>query len=155
MIMPNKLSAQEAQAAVDAVADMQKASWRRAVPSRKYGISIALLIASLFALYALNDPYPYILVPILGLAVFIATSREKSGIYAQSQLTSKKNIAAFAVVIAFMLALFFGAILIRRTYDMAWVPIAAGILAGLIIFAGNESARRAFRTKANEKQSHE
>lgn len=153
--MPNKLSAQEAQAAVDAVTDMQKASWRRAVPSRRYGVGIALLIASLFALYALNDPYPYILVPILGLAIFIATSKEKSGIYAQSQLTSKKNIAAFAVVIAFMLALFFGAIMVRRTYDMAWVPIIAGILAGLIIFAGNESARSAFQAKANETGPHD
>lgn len=148
--MSQKISPKQAQDAIDTVADVQKASWQRATPTRWYGAGIALLITCLFALYALQDPYPYILAPILGLAVFIATSREKSGIYARSQLTSKKNIAAFAVFIAFMLSLFFGAILIRRTFDMAWVPVAAGVLAGLIIFVGNESARRAFRVKANQ-----
>ncbi|HFE63290.1 MAG TPA: hypothetical protein ENK14_02600, partial [Caldithrix sp.] len=67
----DNLSPEEAKEALESVVNMESAGWRRAVPDRWFGAVVAVLIASLFALYALEDPYPYIVFPILGLAIFI------------------------------------------------------------------------------------
>lgn len=115
---------------------------RQAVPSRWLGIGAGLLIASLFALYALEDPYPYIVFPIVGLGVVFAAARAKRGPHNPDIPAIKANIGALVPVTAVMLFLFFGSIFVRRTYDIPWLPIAAGLLVGLVVFLLNEHARR-------------
>lgn len=147
----NTPSPQDANKALNSVAEMQQAGWRRAIPSRGFGAGIALFIACLFALYALQDPYPYILIPILGLTVFITTTTEHSGAYRRENFRTKYSVLGFFLFAGILLMLFFGAISIRRTYDIAWVPVVAGIVAGLMLFFGNESLRRATEAKASGK----
>lgn len=112
---------------------------RQAVPSRWLGIGAGLMIALLFALYALDDPYPYIVFPIVGLGVVFAAAR---GTRKPDIPAAKVNFGALVPVTTVMLFVFFGSIIARRIYDIPWLPIAAGLLVGLVVFLLNEHARR-------------
>ena len=143
----DNVSPGEAQEALGSVVRMERAGWQRAVPDRWFGAGVAVLIASLYSLYALEDPYPYIVFPIIGLAVFITTARDKSGAYGREFSSTKANAWAMVLFVVVMLIVFFGSIVIRRTYDAAWVPLVAGLLVGLMVFLASESERRAYLTK--------
>lgn len=145
----DNVSPGEAQEALESVAKMERAGWRRAVPDRWFGVGVAVLIASLYSLYALEDPYPYIVFPIIGLAVFITTARNKSGAYGRDFPSTKANAWAMVLFVVVMLIVFFGSIVIRRTYDAAWVSLVAGLLVGLMVFLASESERRAYLTKTD------
>ena len=145
----DNVSPAEAQEALESVVKMERAGWRRAVPDRWFGAGVAVLIASLYCLYALEDPYPYIVFPIIGLAVFITTARDKSGAYGREFPSTKANAWAMVLFVAVMLIVFFGSIVIRRTYDAVWVPLVAGLLVGLMVFLASESERRAYLTKTD------
>ena len=150
----DSLSPEEAKKALESVVNMESAGWRRAVPDRWFGAVVAVLIASLFALYALEDPYPYILFPILGLPIFIAAAREKSGAYGQDFPSSKANVWAIILFAAVMIVVFFGSIYIRRAYDAAWVSLVAGLLVGLVVFMASEGERRSYLTKTGQGESN-
>lgn len=148
--MTDNITPDEAKKAIDSVVKMEGAGLRRATPARWFGVGVALLIASLFALYALEDPYPYIVFPIIGLAIFMVSAREKSGAYeriAPARTTSKW--AGLVLIIA-LLIVFFGSIAIRRAYDAAWVPLVAGVLVGVVVFLISESARRTHLARVAE-----
>ena len=145
----DNVSPDEAQEALESVVKTGRAGWRRAVPDRWFGAGVAVLIASLYCLYALEDPYPYIVFPIIGLAVFITTARDKSGAYGREFPSTKTNAWAMVLFVAVMLIVFFGSIVIRRTYDAVWVPLVAGLLVGLMVFLASESERRAYLTKTD------
>ncbi len=147
--MIDKVSPDEAQQALESVVKMEGAGWRRAVPDRCFGAGVAALIASLFALYALEDPYPYIVFPIVGMAVFITAAREKSGAYGRDFPSTKVNVWVFVLFVAAMLIVFFGSIVIRRMYDAAWVSLVAGLLVGVIVFLISESERRAYLARTD------
>jgi len=145
----DNVSPDEAQEALESVVKMGRAGWRRAVPDRWFGAGVAVLIASLYSLYALEDPYPYIVFPIIGLAVFITTARDKSGAYGREFPSTKANAWATVLFVVVMLIVFFGSIVIRRTYDAAWVPLVAGFLVGLMVFLASESERRAYLARTD------
>ena len=145
----DNITPDEAQKALELAVKMEGAGWRRAVPDQWFGAGIAILVASLFALYALEDPSSYILFPILGLAIFITTAREKSGAYGRDFPSNTKNVWQTVLFVAVMLIVFFGSIVIRRTYDAAWVPLVAGLLIGLMVFLASENERRAYLTKTD------
>ena len=89
------------------------------------------MIACMFALYALEDPYPYVVFPIVGIGVFIAAAREKIGAYGRDFPATKTNRWALVLFAAVLVSVFFGSIAVRRVYDIAWVPIVVGFLVGL------------------------
>ncbi len=149
MINKNEdLSADEAREALESVTNMESAAWRRAVPERWFGAGMATLIGSLFAVYALEDPYPYIVFPIIGIAVLIASSRERVGAYGRDFPDSKANKWMLVLFVAALLVVFFGSIVIRRTYDAAWVPVVTGLVVGLTVFLLSERERRAYIARA-------
>jgi hypothetical protein len=106
----------------------------------------------LFAVYALEDPYPYIVFPIIGIAVLIAYGREKVGAYGRDFPDGKSNKWMLALFAAVLFVMFFGAIFVRRTYDAPWVSIITGLLVGLTVFLASERERRAYIAKAGEGQ---
>ena len=55
-----------------------------------------------------------------------------------------------AGICAFLIALFFGGIIVRRAYDIAWVPLVTGLIAGITIFLLSESERRFYLKKAGD-----
>lgn len=146
----DNVTSDEAKEALESIVKMEDAGWRRAVPDRWFGAGVAALIASLFALYALEDPYPYIVFPIVGLAIFITAAREKSGAYGRDFPATKVNVWAMVAFVAVMLVIFFGSIVIRRTYDAAWVSLVAGLLVGLMVFLTSERERRAYLAKTGQ-----
>jgi len=147
---PTKHEAKEALASIET---MKSAGYRRAVHERWFGAGIAALIASMFAVYALEDPYPYIVFPIIGLGLLIAAAREKAGAYARDFPATKANRGALVLFGAAMVLVFFGTIFIRRAYDLYWVPIVVGLIVGLVVFWLSESERRFYLAKAGGGQA--
>ena len=141
----------EAKDALDSVDKMQRAGWRRAVPPRWYGAGISLIVAIGFSLYALEDPgsFPGLFIS-LGIAIFVSISRAKIRVSGKELPDTKTGIWALAGVCVFLLALFFGGIFVRRTFDLAWVPLLTGLIAGVTIFLLNESERRYYIAKADD-----
>ena len=142
----------EAREALDSVAKMESSAWRRGVPARWFGAVMAALIGSMFAIYALEDPNSYIVLPILAMAIVMKAARDKSGAYGREFPNTKANRWQLALFTVELLLLFFGSIVIRRTYDAAWVPIAAGLLVALIVFMASERERRAYLARADHSQ---
>jgi hypothetical protein len=141
----------EAQAALDTVEKMRGAGLRRAVPPRWYGIGIPVIVAIGFGLYAQEDPGSMPgLVLALGTALFVASSRDKIGVLGKAFPDTRTGIAAGTALIVFLLALFFGGIIIRRTYDLPWVPLVTGLIAGGTLFLLNESERRRYLPTADD-----
>lgn len=118
------------------------------MPERWFGAGIATLVGSLFAIYALEDPYPYIVFPIIGIGAIIAGTREKLGAYGRDFPDTKVSKLALLLLASIMLIVFFGSIVIRRTYDAAWVPVVTGLVVGLPVFLLSERERRAYIAKA-------
>lgn len=148
----NEITRDEAQAALNSIETMESAGYRRAVPRRWFGAGIAFFIASLFALYALQDPYPYIVLPILGIAILIVSARESAGAYGRDFPATKASKLAFVLFTALMLVAFLGSIFIRRAYDVSWLPVVVGLLAGLLVFWISEGERRSYLAKAEAGQ---
>ena len=148
----NKPNSDEARDSLDSIEIMKNAGYRLAVPHRWFGAGIAFFIGSLFALYALEDPYPYIVFPIVGFGVFIIAARESIGAYGREYPGTKANKWALALFMAVMILIFFSSIYIRRAYDLAWVPIIVGLLVGLVVVLISESERRAILARAGAKQ---
>jgi hypothetical protein len=146
----NSIRSDEAKDALNTVESMRLAGLRRAALPRWYGIGIALLVAVGFALYAQKDPgsIPGLIIA-LGAVLFIAASREKTGALGKAAPQTASGIWALVAVIVFMLALFFGGIFIRRAYDLAWVPVLTGLIAGTTIFLLSESERRHYVAKGD------
>ena len=143
------LKPDEAQVALDAIEESQRAAFRHAVPPRWYGAGLALIVGIGFALYAMEEPgnTPGLFI-VLGLVLFIGASREKLGVFGKELPDTKTGMWALAGVCVFLLALFFGGIMARRAYDIAWVPLVTGFVAGTTIFLLSESARRYYLGRA-------
>ena len=143
-----EVSQDEAQEALKSVAQLESAGWRRGVPARWFGAGVSILIGSMFAVYAFEDPSTFILFPILGLAIFMATAREKSGAQGRGIPGSNSNLAARILFVVVLVAVFFGSIYLRRAYDAAWVSLLTGLIVALFIFYASESERRAYQAKS-------
>ena len=134
---------------LDTVEKMKRSGFRRAVKPRWFGAGLSLVVGVGFALYALEDPgnVPGLLI-CLGAAIFISLGQKEMGASGKTLPGTNRGVLAFAVVIAFLLALFFGGIYVRRAYDLAWVPVVTGLIAGLALFLISESERRHYLRKA-------
>ena len=151
MTANDPIQTDEAKAALDTVEKMRGAGLRRAVPTRWYGIGIPVIVAIGFGLYAQQDPGSLPgLVLALGTVLFVASSRDKTGVLGKAVPDTRTGIAAATALIVFLLALFFGGIIIRRTYDLAWVPLVTGLIAGGTLFLLNESERRRYLPQADD-----
>lgn len=142
----NSIRRDEAQDALNSIERMNAAGRKRGTAPRWYGIGIALIVIVGFALYAQQDPgnFPGLFLA-LGVALFVTSSRDKIGAMARAVPETKSAIWGIIVVSAFLIALFFGGIYFRRAYDLAWIPVATGLIAGMIIFLLSERERRHHR----------
>ena len=147
----SSIRANEAQDALDAVNNMHNAGLRRAVPPRWYGIGVSLTVAVGFALYAQKDPgnIPALLI-VIGVVLLVAASRDRTGVVGKAIPDKRAGMWALVAVIAVLLVLFFGGIYVRRAYDIAWVPLVTGSIAGITIFLLSESERRRHLTTADD-----
>lgn len=145
------IKSDEAQDALDSVEKMTRSGFRRAIPPRWFGIGISLIVAIGFALYALEDPgsFPGLFIA-LGIALFVGFSRERIGVFGKELPDTKAGVWAMVGICAFLIALFFGGIIVRRAYDIAWVPLVTGLIAGITIFLLSESERRFYFKKAGD-----
>ena len=133
----------EAQDALKTIQIMNAAGRKRGVPPRWYGIGIALIVTIGFALYAQQDPgdFPGLFIA-LGVALFAAASRDRIGAMGRAVPDTRAAMWGLIAVSVFLMALFFGGIYFRRAYDLAWIPVATGLIAGMTIFLLSESERR-------------
>lgn len=135
MSTESRVSAEEAKESLKNIDAAQAASRKRSAAPRWYGISIALLVAVGFSLYAQKDPgdLPGLFL-ILGTALIVAYFRDKTGVNAKALPDSAPGVWALIAVVGFLLVLFFGGIYLRRSLDMAWIPVVTGLLAGITLY---------------------
>lgn len=151
MTTNDPIKADEAQAALDTVEKMSEAGRRRAIPPRLYSIGIPVIVAIGFGLYAQEDPGSTPgLVIVLGTALSMASSRQKTGALGRADPAARIGTAALTALILFLLTLFFGGIVIRRAYDLTWVPLVTGLIAGVTLFLLTEAERRRHLPKSND-----
>lgn len=139
----NPIKPDEAQDALNTIQEMKAAGRKRGVAPRWYGIGIAIIVAVGFALYAQQDPgdFPGIFIA-LGVGLFAAYSRDKIGAMGRALPDTKPAMWGLLGVVIFLFVLFFGGIYFRRLYDLAWIPVATGLIAGTTIFLLSENERR-------------
>ena len=133
----------DAQDALNTVEKMSTAGRKRGVPPRWYGLGIAAIVTVGFALYAQQDPgnFPGLFIA-LGVALFTAFSRDKIGAMSRSVAETRAAIWGLIGLCVFLGVLFLGGIYFRRLYDLAWIPVVTGLIAGTTIFLLSESERR-------------
>ena len=131
----NPIGAEEAQESLETIEKLRDASLKRAAPPRWYSMGIALIVAAGFALYAQNDPgdFPGIFIA-LGVALFVTSSRKKMDAIGKAIPDTRPGVWALIGVSAFMVVLFFGGIYLRRAFDLAWIPIVTGLIAGATLY---------------------
>ena len=140
----------EAQAALDSIEEMQRAGFGRASPPRWFSVGLSIIVAIGFALYAMEDPgNTPVLFLVLGTALFIGASRARIGVLGKELPDTSTGVWALAGICLLLLVLFFGGIYVRRAYDIAWIPLATGFIAGATIFVLGESERRHNRMRAS------
>jgi len=139
----NPIESDEAQDALNTIQRMKAAGRKRGVAPRWYGIGIAMIVAVGFSLYAQQDPgdFPGIFIA-LGVGLFAAYSRDKIGAMGRALPDSKPAMWGLLGVVIFLLVLFFGGIYFRRLYDLAWIPVVTGLIAGTTIYLLSENERR-------------
>ena len=145
------IKSDEAKDALNSVEKAKRSGFRRAIPPRWYSLGISLIVAVGFALYGLEDPgnFPALFI-VLGIALFVGFSRERIDVFAKELPDTKAGILAMVGICAFLFALFFGGIIVRRAYNIAWVPVVTGLIAGITIFLLSESERRFYLKKADD-----
>jgi len=150
-MVDKNIKSDEAQDALDSIEKMKNSGFRRAAPPRWYAVGMSVIVAIGFALYALESPgnTPALFV-VLGIALFVGFSREKLGAFGKELPDTKVGVWALAGICAFLFALFFGGIFIRRAYDISWVPLVTGLIAGITIYLLSESERRYYLAKTND-----
>ena len=148
----SNLTPDEAQQAQKSVVMMESAGKHRAVPQRWFGAGIAILVGSLFAVYALEDPSSYIVFPILAMAMFVGVAREKSGAYGRKRPATKKSLWAHVILAVILLVVFFGSVYLRRSLDAAWISLVAGTLVGLFIYLASENERQTYLQEAGQSE---
>lgn len=137
------ISADEARESLKTIDSAQAAGRKSAVMPPLYGICIAILVMVGFSLYAQESPgdLPGLFV-VLGAALAAAFFRNKTGVNARTLPDTTLGLWAFLGVALFLLVLFFGGIYLRRAYDIAWIPVASGLIAGATILWLSASERR-------------
>ena len=137
---------EEARDALDAVENMRGAGLKRAVPPRWFGVGMSAVVAVGFALYAQKDPGSLpVLVIALGTALFASANRSKSGAVGKAIPDTRSGVWALIALCLFLVTLFFGGIYVRREFDLAWVPIVTGAVAGIALLVLSEHERRGVR----------
>ncbi len=139
----NSIKPEEARDALDTIQAMDAAGRKRGIAPRWYGIGIALIVTVGFALYAQQDPgnFPGLFIA-LGVALFGAASRDKIGAMSRAVPDTRPAMWGLIGVSIFLGVLFFGGIYFRRAYNLAWIPVVTGLIAGMTILLLSESERR-------------
>jgi len=116
---------------------------KRGVAPRWYGAGISVIVLVGFALYAQQDPggFPGILIA-LAVGLFASYTHHRIGSMGRAFPDTRPAMWGLLGVVVFLLILFFGGIYFRRLYDLAWIPVATGLIAGATIFLLCENERR-------------
>lgn len=133
----------EPKEALELAERMNRAATRRTLAPRWFSLGVSLIIAAGFSLYAVEGVgnYPTLLMA-LAMVLFIWLGREKTGVFGKELPEPKSSLWVLSLITAFLLALLFGGAFIRRTYGLVWVPVVAGLIAGITVFALSEYERR-------------
>ena len=146
----NSVKADEARDALNTAENMRAAGLKRAVPPRWFSVGIAAVVAVGFALYAQKDPgsIPGLVIA-LGTVFFVAANRSKSSAIGKAIPDTSSGIWALIALSLFLVVLFFGGIYVRRAFDLAWVPVVTGAVAGITLLLLSEIERRHAMAEAN------
>jgi hypothetical protein len=138
--MAEQNPADDAREALDSIQAMEKAALRRAIPSRWFGASMALLAGALVTLSAADQREYHVYVILLMSAVLVYRS-QKTGVSVRQFPT---KVAGIALIV--LTPLFFGLIVAAQMFSEAigtvGAPLAAGIVLAIAVYSLSIFERR-------------
>lgn len=144
-----RLGASDPQEALDAIDEAERSGLSQAVPTRWFGLFIALISGGIVASSAAGDSQ-YVALFILALALVIGVSQRRTGAVPRVLPTKVMGFVALAVFIAFAIFVIGVARALAQGCGLFWAPLAGGGLIALIVYALSLSERRAYLRRIDE-----
>lgn len=143
------INSEEATAALESIKTLERTSLQHAMPSKWFGITIAIIVGLLVFLIGagLRD---YYLFPIIALPLIIAIQRNKMNVSPRTIKTSKKTIIALIGLIALMFGLISIAIYVRSLYGSMTGPIICSLIATLTVYWLSISERNEYQNTIDQ-----
>lgn len=150
----DRMGPDEAQKALDAIKEAERAGLSRAIPPRWFGFTIALITGALVAAAAAGTT-ELIAVFLAALVGAMEALRRKMGALQKSIPTKATSILALIGLVAFALAIIAGARVLMELYDITWAPLAGGAIMATIVYILSLLERREYITQIDAAQDQD
>ncbi len=144
----NLPSTQEAQVALESVAEMASAGLRRGLYPRWFAATTALWAGSIAALIGLDSPF-WLLIFFAGIAG-LCVYREKRGAWVQEIRSWREFWLVVPGGVILLCGVALAGIIGWQHFGLFWTPIAAGMAISLGLFAVMELSYRPIRVQTKE-----
>lgn len=143
---PDDIGPAEAKEALKLVLQAESAGLDLAMPTRWFGIAIALTVSSMVTISAYGKT-ELIVLSLAVLAAVLATQKNKQGAVLKAGPNGAKGVVAIIGLLLFALALIAGAKILYQAHDYGWAPVAAGLLMAVLVYLLSVSERREYAAK--------
>ncbi len=148
----NRDNPDEARAALDSIHDAQNTGMSRVVPPRWFGIAISVSGGAIMAAMAAGETQMIA----VGIAIMVSAMAYRSRTAGARPREMPQTILGFfalILLIAFALAVAYGARVLEETQGFAWAPLAAGGVIAITIYCLSLLERRAYCKLVNTSES--
>jgi len=142
----NEIKPGEAQQALDAIKEAERAGLSRTIPPRWFGPVLALSVGALLAMTAAGTT-ELIVFPLIAIGGAITYRSRKAGAQPAETPTGAKGIFALIALAVFGLSLIAGLRVLREMYGITWAPLAGGAVMAIVIYILSIYERRAHIAK--------
>jgi hypothetical protein len=136
----------EAKKALELVLQAESAGLNLAMPTRSFGIAIALTISSMVTISAYGKT-ALIALPLAVLGALLATQKNKQGAVLKAVPSGAKGVVPIIGILVFAIALITGAKTLYQAHDYGWAPMAAGFLMAVLVYLLSVLERREYAAK--------
>lgn len=137
----NEIGADEAQEALDAIGQAERAGLSRAMPPRWFGAIIALITGGLVASATVGNT-GYVGLLLCGLVIVMGVRERKAGASPKSMPSTKVGYLALFGLMVFFLLLVGASRILLEGFGLMWAPLAGGALMAAIVYGLSLSERR-------------
>ena len=145
----NKMDAEDAKNALDSIQSLESTALQHAMPSKWFGIAMAIIVGLLVFLVG-SGFRDYYVFPILAIPLLIAVQRSKAKASPKVEPLSKPGLAALSGLLVFFVLLIVAAIVLRTNYGLAPAPAICGLIATITIYLVSNSERKDYQNRINK-----
>jgi len=145
----DKLDAEDAKNALDSIQSLEGAALQHAMPSKWFGIAMAVIVGLMIFLVGsgLRDYYIF---AILAIPLIIAVQRSKAKASPKSEPLGKPGLAVLFGLLVFFILLIVVAIVLRTNYGLALAPAICGLIAAITVYFVSSSERKDYQNRIDK-----